>query len=181
MYGLFSTCAEPVAIAGIFLGAPPDDAAASQPGASPREADSSQSGRKIVLVEDNPGDVRLLRESLSEHCCSFALVVFADGEKACRYVDELNSGTTPCPALVVLDLNLPKRSGREVLQCIRASSRCGRVPVVIFTSSAAEQDRIETAALGATHYIRKPLDLEEFMSIGSVLRQFLPAEPETAH
>jgi CheY-like chemotaxis protein len=156
-----------------FFSAAADDAegagAQPQPSTGPR-------AETILVVEDNPGDVRLIREALEQHCVQCDLLVLSDGAKAIAWLDQLDASDARCPALVVLDLNLPRRNGREVLKRIRAGSRCAAMPVVILTSSAAEEDMQETAALGASRYIRKPLDLEEFMKVGSVLKQFLPGE-----
>lgn len=96
-----------------------------------------------------------------------------DGEKAIAFLDEVDEGITPCPALIVLDLNLPKRTGREVLQRVRSSPRCGKTLVAIFSSSDAAKDREETANLGANRYIRKPSNLDEFMAVGSILKDLL--------
>lgn len=127
----------------------------------------------ILVVEDNRGDVDLIRHSLKEHAPQCRLIVVNDGEKALKFLDELDGGRGPCPSLVVLDLNLPKISGRQVLRRIRQSSRCGNMPVVVFSSSEAEKDKQEAATLGADHYITKPSNLDEFLNIGIVLKPFM--------
>lgn len=97
-----------------------------------------------------------------------------DGHKAFDFLNELDAGgNVPCPSLVVLDLNLPKRSGRDVLKRIRVSSRCGDIPVVVLSSSDAEKDIREVAQLGANHYITKPTNLDAFLNIGAVLKPFM--------
>ncbi len=128
----------------------------------------------ILLIEDSSADVYLVRESLTKHLKQFELQVVNDGEKAFKWIEAADSdASTQCPSLMLLDLNLPKRSGQEILQRLRQSPRCGHVPVVILTSSDSPADRAETAKLGATAYFRKPPDLEEFMQIGMVVERVL--------
>ena len=128
----------------------------------------------VLLVEDSPADIYIVRESLKKHLKSFQLEVIQDGEKAFDAIAaaESNENTTT-PALCILDLNLPKRSGKEILKRIRGSPKFANVPVLIFTSSDSPVDRAETAQLGATAYFRKPHDLEEFMCIGKVVQSVL--------
>ena len=130
----------------------------------------------VLLVEDSPADIYIVRESLKKHLRDVDLQVLSDGEKAFDLIEATESDdTAPSPALLILDLNLPKRSGQEVLKRIRESSKLGRIPVVIFTSSDSPTDRAETTKLGATAYFRKPADLEEFMCIGKVVQSVLTA------
>jgi DNA-binding response OmpR family regulator len=125
------------------------------------------------LIEDNPADVNLVREALAEHNVDCDLLVINDGETAIRFVDRLDEEETRCVDLVVLDLNLPRRTGREVLERVRASSACENVPVMILSSSGAARDIKETIQLGARRYVRKPVALEEFMKIGGVIKELL--------
>jgi CheY-like chemotaxis protein len=125
------------------------------------------------MVEDNTGDVALMRQTLKQHGVNLELVVMSDGEKAIQFIDGLDAGTMTCPALVILDLNLPKRPGREVLERIRQSDRCGSIPVAVFSSSDAAKDKEEAARLGANRYIRKPTNLEDFLSVGALLKALL--------
>jgi len=81
-----------------------------------------------------------------------------------------------CPDLFLLDLNLPRRPGDEILARIRQTSRCATVPVIVITSSDSPQDRARTRQLGASFYFRKPADLEKFMAIGGIIRKFLEKE-----
>lgn len=128
----------------------------------------------ILLIEDSSADVYLVRESLTKHLKDFELQVVNDGEKAFKWIEAADSDASlPCPSLILLDLNLPKRSGHEILRRMRQSPRCGQVPVVILTSSDSPSDRAETSKLGATAYFRKPPDLEEFMQIGAVVERVL--------
>lgn len=128
----------------------------------------------VLLVEDNPGDVLLIRETLSEHGLHGEVSVVADGDSACRLIAMWDrEPDLPCPGLLILDLNLPRRSGREVLQALRGSVRCAKMPVVILSSSSAESDKEAAEALGADGYIQKPITLEEFIAIGAAIRSLL--------
>jgi CheY-like chemotaxis protein len=127
-----------------------------------------------VLIEDNKTDVFLVREAIQAHKLNVALQVIDDGERAITFVDSLDrEANAPPPRLFLLDLNLPKRDGCEVLARIRRSPKCGRVPVVIVTSSDLE--RVQTAQLGATDYFRKPAGYEAFLALGRVIRAHLAA------
>jgi DNA-binding response OmpR family regulator len=127
----------------------------------------------IVLVEDNTGDVELIRYALDGAGVNRCLRIFADGDQAIRFIDELDHGRGICPVAFVLDLNLPRTSGHEVLLRIRRSPVCGKAPVMIFSSSAAEVDRAEAVRLGADRYVVKPSDLDEFLQIGWVVRDVM--------
>jgi len=130
----------------------------------------------VLLVEDSPADIYIVRESLKKHMKEVNLQVLNDGEKAFALIEAAEADdSAPSPALLILDLNLPKRSGQEILRRVRKSSKLGRIPVVIFTSSDSPADRAETTKLGATAYFRKPADLEEFMCIGKVVQSVLTA------
>ena len=127
----------------------------------------------IVVVEDNAGDVELIRYALEGASVDRYLRIFSDGDQAIRFIDELDQGRGICPAAFVLDLNLPRMSGREVLQRIRRSPVCGKAPVLIFSSSGAEIDRADAARLGADRYVVKPSDLDEFLKIGLLLKDVI--------
>jgi chemotaxis family two-component system response regulator Rcp1 len=127
----------------------------------------------ILLVEDNPADAGLVREALEEHGIEGELTVLLDGEQAINFMNELDAGPGSCPDLIIVDLNLPRKPGRAVLKYIRQSHKCSRAPVAILTSSDAERDKSDAARLGASRYIRKPLRLEEFLSLGSVFKEML--------
>jgi CheY-like chemotaxis protein len=130
----------------------------------------------ILLVEDSPADIYIVRESLKKHLKDIDLQVLSDGEKAFALIEATEADeAAPPPAILILDLNLPKRSGQEILQRVRESSKMGSIPVVIFTSSDSPADRAETTRLGATAYFRKPADLEEFMCLGKVVESVLTA------
>lgn len=135
----------------------------------------------IVLVEDAEPDVFLVREALRQAGLNFQLNVLDDGEKAVDFIDTLDSDQSlHCPDLILLDLNLPKRSGDQILQHMRRSPRCGSIPVMVVTSSDSSKDRAESARLGATHYFRKPSRLDEFMQLGPLVRDLLATEPSSS-
>ncbi len=129
----------------------------------------------ILLVEDNPADALLIRKALEEHHVEGELLVIADGEKAIEFilVWAVDAQSAECPALAIIDLNLPKRPDGEVLQCMRLSEACRHIPIVILSSSDAERDKADAARLGASRYIRKPLRLDEFLSLGAIFREVL--------
>ena len=114
-----------------------------------------------------------MREALEEHGVEGELVVIPDGEVAIRWIEALDTGADACPDLLILDLNLPKRAGREVLQHVRESVKCRAATVVVLSSSDVEQDRSEAMRLGASRYISKPLRLAEFIQLGAVFREIL--------
>jgi CheY-like chemotaxis protein len=127
-----------------------------------------------LMIEDNPADVLLIQQALAEHCMNPQLFVASDGEKAIKLLEQIETAALPCPILIILDINLPKRSGLEVLSRIRASRKCADTPVAILTSSNALRDRQEAAQRGATIYLVKPNNLEEFMRLGGKLKSLLP-------
>ena len=126
-----------------------------------------------MLAEDNPADARLVRRALEDYGVEGEITIFTDGETAVQFVQSIDAREFACPDLVILDLNLPKKPGREVLECLRLSVICHDVPVVVLTSSDAAQDRADAARLGASRYIRKPSRLEEFLSLGALFRETL--------
>ena len=134
---------------------------------------------QIFIVEDNPADILLVREALTEHGLVFDLQAAGNGESAIAYIDALDRGDTPsCPDVVLLDLNLPRKSGEEVLERLRRSSRCTDVPTIVITSSEDPGDQAAASRLGVTHYFRKPTDLAAFMELGGLVRTL--AEGRTA-
>ncbi len=120
----------------------------------------------ILLVEDNPDDELLTRRALEQNNLCNELVVVHDGEQALDYLFGTGSyegrDTTVMPQVILLDLGLPKVDGLEVLERIRADERTRRLPVVVLTSSAEEQDRVESYVRGANSFVRKPVDFVEF-------------------
>jgi CheY-like chemotaxis protein len=129
---------------------------------------------QIVLAEDNPADIMLVRRALEEHHVHCDLHVLSDGEDAVSFIDGLDvDSKLPCPDLLLLDLYLPKRDGNEVLGHLRASQRCGQIPVVVLTSSDATWDRENAAKNHATHYFRKPSSLDKFMLLGRIVKEVI--------
>ncbi|HSU32053.1 MAG TPA: response regulator [Bryobacteraceae bacterium] len=137
------------------------------------EREGSPKTACILLIEDNPADVLLVREALQEHAVRCELILITNGERATEFIQGFDASDACGPDLVILDLNLPRKSGFFVLEHIRASEACNHVPVVILSSSDSYQDKSHAAALGASHYIRKPSRLAEFMQLGSVFRELL--------
>jgi len=128
---------------------------------------------EILLVEDNPGDVRLTREALKEGKVLNHLNVVDDGVEALAFLRrEDKYANAVRPDLILLDLNLPKKDGREVLAEIKADAGLKKIPVVILTTSAAEQDVLKTYDLHANCYITKPVDLEQFIKIVRLIEDF---------
>ena len=128
---------------------------------------------EILLVEDNPGDVRLAKEGLKESKVTNNLHVVEDGEEAIAFLrkkGEYSNAVTP--DLILLDLNLPKKDGREVLAEIKADEQLRRIPVVILTTSKAEEDVIKTYNLHANCYVAKPVDLDQFVKIVKSVNNF---------
>ena len=128
---------------------------------------------EILLVEDNAGDVRLTREILEETDLSHNLNVASDGVAAMSYLmREGEYDSAPRPDIIMLDLNLPRKDGREVLPDIKTDPEPRSIPVVIFTTSAAEEDVLTSYDLHANCYISKPIDLEHFIAVVNSIRQF---------
>jgi chemotaxis family two-component system response regulator Rcp1 len=128
---------------------------------------------EILLVEDNPGDVRLTREALKEAKVRNNLAVANDGVEALAYLRrEPPHEAATRPDLVLLDLNLPRKDGREVLAEIKADPDLRRLPVVVLTTSTAEQDILESYNLYANCYITKPVDLDQFLGIVTSIEDF---------
>jgi CheY-like chemotaxis protein len=125
---------------------------------------------QILLAEDNPADVYLIEEALREHKIDFRITVAEDGEMAMS----LLSNDALRPDIVLLDLNMPKRGGGEVLDQLRKKSGPD-VPVIVLTSSDSPSDREDAMRLGATCYIRKPTGLDEFLEIGATIKRLVGA------
>jgi two-component system, chemotaxis family, response regulator Rcp1 len=121
---------------------------------------------RILVAEDNPADVYLLREAFNVVANDIELLVVSDGEEALDYVQgQGRFGNAIVPDLIVLDLNLPKSDGGDVLRCIRKTSAYSSVPVVVLTSSDSPRDRKTAESLGANCFITKPSDLDEFLAL----------------
>lgn len=128
---------------------------------------------EILLVEDNPGDVRLTQEIFKESKVLNNLSVVANGIEAMAFLHrEGKYVNAPCPDLIMLDLNLPKKDGREVLAEIKSSDKLKRIPVVVLTISKAEEDIIKSYELNANCYITKPINLDQFIKIVKSIEDF---------
>lgn len=128
---------------------------------------------EILLVEDNLADVRLTEEALKDNKVANRLHVAGDGEQAMAFLRrEGKYANVPRPDLVLLDLNLPRMDGREVLREMKEDNGLRRIPVVILTTSRADEDVLRTYDLHANCYITKPVDFDQFISIVQSIEQF---------
>jgi chemotaxis family two-component system response regulator Rcp1 len=128
---------------------------------------------QVLLVEDNPGDVRLTKEALKEGKLLNQLTVVGDGVEALSFLRKQGIyADAPQPELILLDLNLPKKDGREVLAEIKADPNLRRIPVVVLTTSSSEEDILKIYDLHANCYITKPVDLEQFMGVVKSIEDF---------
>jgi DNA-binding response OmpR family regulator len=128
----------------------------------------------IAVMEDNPGDRILVKEALARDSMAVDLRFFTDGEEAMRLVDEINaSGTKSRPGLIILDLNLPKRDGFEVLRHLRNSRRWAGVRVLAVSSSGSDREMTMLEALGVEAVFRKPSDYDQYMRLGEVVKELL--------
>jgi chemotaxis family two-component system response regulator Rcp1 len=136
---------------------------------------NAQLGRpvEILLVEDNPGDVRLTRETLKESKLLNHMSVASDGVEAMAFLRCAGPYAAAArPDLILLDLNLPKKDGRQVLAEIKADEQLRRIPVVVLTTSSSEQDILQAYDLHANCYITKPVDLDQFSSVVRAIEAF---------
>jgi CheY-like chemotaxis protein len=128
---------------------------------------------EILLVEDNPGDVDLTRETLQDSKLLNHMNVVGNGVEAMAYLRRQGKyAEATRPDLVLLDLNLPKKNGREVLAEVKADDQLRRIPVVVLTTSCAEQDILQTYDLHANCYITKPVNLDQFSAVVRAIEEF---------
>ena len=128
---------------------------------------------EILLVEDNPGDVRLTKEALQEAKVYNRIHTVGDGIQALDFLNREGSySTVPSPDLILLDLNLPKKDGREVLASIKANESIRNIPVVVLTTSKSEEDIVKSYELQASCYVTKPVDLDEFLDVVRTIGDF---------
>jgi len=146
----------------------------ARPLAKPRSEEKRNGKRmRILLVEDNPGDVRLIQEALEETKLAYQLSVTENGMEALTFLHRRGKYTAAArPDLILLDLNLPLKHGREVLEEIKQDVDLRRIPVVVLTTSQAEQDVFKTYDLHANCYVRKRNDLDQFMMVVQLLEAF---------
>ncbi len=127
----------------------------------------------ILLVEDNPGDVRLTKEALKDAKVLNEIYVAKDGVEAMEFLHKQGQFTeAPIPDMILLDLNLPRKDGREVLAEIKKDPKLKHIPVIVLTTSKADEDIIKTYNLHANAYITKPVDLNRFVEIIHALEEF---------
>ena len=138
------------------------------------ESAENRSGAiEVLLVEDSPGDVRLTREALKDAKVHISLHVATDGIEAMAYLERTGTHVNaPRPDLILLDLNLPRKDGREVLKEIKESPSLRTIPVVILTTSSSDADVLQSYHLHANCYISKPVDLDGFLKVVQSIDNF---------
>jgi CheY-like chemotaxis protein len=129
---------------------------------------------EVLLADDNPSDVYLIREALREHAVDCTLRVVSDGKDALGIISGDTGAAEPGSlSLIILDLNLPRHDGIEILRKLRETTAFERIPVVVLTSSDSPRDRVLANQLGATRYLHKPSSLEEFLGLGAIFKELL--------
>ncbi len=138
---------------------------------SPFEEDGLTELIRILVVEDNPSDLYLIRSAIEASGLKASITVQTNGELATNFFDEVDGNAALfSPDLVILDLNLPKLGGPEVLEYMRRSPRCQKAIVIVASTSGLESDRERVLKLGADAYFRKPSGFDEFLKLGDVIR-----------
>jgi len=127
---------------------------------------------KILLVEDSPSDVRLIREALKDARVPVQIMVARDGVEATEHLKQSEQGRAVRPDLVLLDLNLPRKDGKEVLAEVKVSPNLKRIPVLVMTSSHSDEDIAAAYSLNANCYITKPGDLQEYVHVVRAIEEF---------
>jgi chemotaxis family two-component system response regulator Rcp1 len=131
--------------------------------------------RRLLVVEDNPTDALLLRRALTEHGVDYEMVVVGDGEEAIEYLEKCKGAK---PELIIVDLNLPKEDGIEVLKVYRYSPSFIETQMVILTSSDSPSERQRAEIIGVDAYLRKPIELDAFLALGGTLKKLLELPPK---
>ena len=131
--------------------------------------------RRLLVVEDNPTDALLLRRALTEHGVDYEMVVVGDGEEAIEYLEQCKGAK---PELIIVDLNLPKEDGIEVLKVYRGSPSFIETQMVILTSSDSPSERQRAEIIGVDAYLRKPIELDAFLALGGTLKKLLELPPK---
>ena len=138
-----------------------------------RDAGRTERPADVLLIEDNPGDVRLTREAFAEGDVDHTLHVVTDGVEALDFLRQCGEyADTPRPTAILLDLNLPRKDGDEVLAEVRADPVLSTIPVIVLTSSEAEADVVQSYELGANAYLTKPVDPAAFADVVRSFREF---------
>lgn len=127
---------------------------------------------RILLIEDNAPDIRLTTEALRQGAAVVDLTVARDGVEALDLLRHNDSPPALLPDLILLDLNLPRKDGREVLRAVKSDPALVHVPIIILTTSSAERDVLESYRLGANAYVVKPVDLDRFFAVVEAIHQF---------
>jgi len=128
---------------------------------------------EILLVEDNPADVQLINLMLKQTKLPHRMTSVGDGEAATRYLfEKVKKGDAPCPELIILDLNLPGKSGKQVLNELKSASETRGIPILIFTTSRDEEDVRRCYELHANCYVSKPTDLARFNTVLKTIEEF---------
>ncbi len=136
-------------------------------------AEGNDMAIEVLLVEDSPGDVRLTQEAFQDVKTIIRLHIVTDGVEAMAFLKREGAhANSPRPDLILLDLNLPKMDGREVLALIKEDARLKMIPVVVLTTSGSEEDILKTYRLHANCYLTKPVDLNEFMGVVKSIDEF---------
>ena len=134
---------------------------------------------QILIAEDSKSDVFLIRQALQKSGINAQIHIADDGEKTVKFIEQADADPpAPCPDLILLDINMPRYKGGDILRKLRASERCKNALVLVVTSSDSQRDREEMDAFGANGYFRKPSEFSEFMKLGDLVREVL-AQNET--
>jgi DNA-binding response OmpR family regulator len=148
---------------------------------SPAEEPAEQVRRRILIVEDNKADVFLICEAINAANLNADVQVVSDGEKALGVFEEADRDNARVPpTLVILDINLPKKNGSQVLRQMRASRRCANAIVLVVTSSDSARDRDLMANLGVNGYFRKPSEYDDFMKLSQIVKVLLDEKGESS-
>jgi len=134
---------------------------------------------EILLFEDNAPDVFLVQTALDSAGLRFHLEVCSDGREGLNRLRESVDGRASWPDLLLLDLNLPKYDGEKILEQLRKVENGRKIPVVVLTSSDSPKDRERAASFGIEHFFRKPMDLDEFLQLGEIVKSVLAKKPGT--
>ena len=140
-----------------------------------------QDNRSILLVEDNPMDVDLTLRAFAQRNLTNRVDVARDGQEAIDFIDAWVTGAAPVPVVILLDVNLPKVNGIEVLRRLRAHPQFGVIPVVMLTTSAETDDIQRSYALGANSYIVKPVNFEKFLGVAEHIHLYWTVMNEPPH
>jgi len=133
---------------------------------------------RILLAEDNDGDVFLVRRALEKNQVAHELIVARNGEEAWKLLEAAADLQSPPPDLILLDLNLPRFDGEQILTRLREKETLQHVPIIVLTSSDSQRDRDKAMNLGARIYFRKPTDLQSFMNLGHVVAELMADDPK---